>query len=297
MSLDLPSFDSLSSTLPSSLSSLLSSFGEAFTQNARLIRLRFADDSGIAPDLLLPHRLSGVEAISSCYRYELECLSVDMHIELKDLLGQPVEIRLLLADGDERVMAGIVTQAKQLGGDGGFARYGLLVEPALATLSHRMNSRVFQDKSVPQIVAAVLEEHIAANTVFARSFAVDDQLSRDYPTRSYCLQYRESDFAFIARLLAEEGISYRFMMKRRNTPWCCSTMRTGSMTTCNRSSASIAPTARSRKTRSPHGKARVRSYKLPPHCSPGITSRFPRSLRKQQAASTTASRVRRWQAV
>jgi type VI secretion system secreted protein VgrG len=210
MPLDLPSFDSLSSPLPSSLSSLLSSFGEAFTQNARLIRLRFADDSGIAPGLLLPHRLSGVEALSSCYRYELECLSADMHIELKDLLGQPVEIRLLLADGDERVMAGIVTQAKQLGGDGGFARYGLLVEPALATLSYRMNSRVFQDKSVPQIVAAVLEEHIAANTVFARSFALDDQLSRDYPTRSYCLQYRESDFAFIARLLAEEGISYRF---------------------------------------------------------------------------------------
>ena len=152
MSPDLPSLDS-------PLSSLLSSFGSVFSQNARLLRLRFANDSTIAPDLLLPQRLSGTEALSACYRYELECLSADMHIELKDLLGQPVEIGLLLADGDERVMAGVITQAKQLGGDGGFARYGLRVEPAIATLAHRMNSRVFQDKSVPDIVTAVLEEH------------------------------------------------------------------------------------------------------------------------------------------
>jgi type VI secretion system secreted protein VgrG len=203
MSLDLPPLDS-------SLSSLLSSFGAAFSQHARLIRLRFADDSGLAPDLLLPNRLSGTEALSSCYRYDLECLSADAHIELKDLLGQPVEISLLLPEGDMRVMAGIVTQAKQLGSDGGFSRYGLQMEPALATLSHRMNSRVFQDKSVPEIVTAILLEHIAANAVFAASFTVDDQLAKTYPPRSYCLQYRESDFAFITRLLAEEGISYRF---------------------------------------------------------------------------------------
>jgi type VI secretion system secreted protein VgrG len=203
MSLDLPSFDS-------PLSSLLSSFGSVFSQNARLLRLRFADDSGIVPDLLLPHRVHGTEALSTCYRYELECLSADMHIELKDLLGQPVEIGLLLAEGDERLMAGVVTQAKQLGGDGGFAQYGLRVEPAMATLTHRMNSRVFQDKSVPDIVTAVLDEHGAANPVFARSFTLDNRLSRDYPARSYCLQYRESDLAFITRLLAEEGISWRF---------------------------------------------------------------------------------------
>ncbi|HEX7646512.1 MAG TPA: type VI secretion system tip protein TssI/VgrG, partial [Noviherbaspirillum sp.] len=199
--------------LDPSLSSLLSSFGSAFSQHARLIRLRFDADSGIAPDLLLAHRLSGTEGLSTGYRYELDCLSADMHIELKDLLGQPVEIGLLLPEGGERIMAGLVTSAQHLGGDGGFATYRLLIEPALATLAHRMNSRVFQDKSVPEIVTTLLEEHTAANPVFANSFTTDNQLSREYPSRSYCLQYRETDLAFIHRLLAEEGISYRFTFK------------------------------------------------------------------------------------
>ena len=199
--------------LDPSLSSLLSSFGSAFSQHARPIRLRFDADSGIAPDLLLAHRLSGTEGLSTGYRYELDCLSADMHIELKDLLGQPVEIGLLLPEGGERIMAGLVTSAQHLGGDGGFATYRLLIEPALATLAHRMNSRVFQDKSVPEIVTTLLEEHTAANPVFANSFTTDNQLSREYPSRSYCLQYRETDLAFIHRLLAEEGISYRFTFK------------------------------------------------------------------------------------
>jgi type VI secretion system secreted protein VgrG len=188
----------------------LSSWAAPFAQHARLLRLRFADNSGVAPDLLLPHRLHGREALSACYRYELECLSADVHIELKDLLGQPVEIGVLLAAGDERLLCGVVTQARQLGGDGGFARYALVIEPCLAALAQRSNSRVFQDMPVPAIVAAILQEHIAGNPVFAAAFAFEDQLAGRYPARSYCLQYRESDLAFIERLLAEEGISYRF---------------------------------------------------------------------------------------
>jgi type VI secretion system secreted protein VgrG len=192
------------------LSDLLASFAAPFAQHARLLRLRFATDSQLPADLLLPQRLTGTEELSACYRYVLECLSADMHLELKELLGQPVEIGLLLADGSERLLAGLVTCAEQQGGDGGFARYGLVIEPALATLAHRTNSRVFQDRSVPQIVAAVLDEHRAANPVFAASFAYADELAHAYPARSYCLQYRESDLAFISRLLREEGISYRF---------------------------------------------------------------------------------------
>ncbi|TFV99533.1 hypothetical protein E4K72_16250, partial [Oxalobacteraceae bacterium OM1] len=61
-----------------------------------------------------------------------------------------------------------------------------------------------------QIVAAILDEHLAGNAVFAAAFSYEDRLLHRYPARSYCLQYRESDLAFIERLLAEEGISYRF---------------------------------------------------------------------------------------
>ncbi|TFV95239.1 type VI secretion system tip protein VgrG [Oxalobacteraceae bacterium OM1] len=202
---------SLASPLDTPLASLLASFAAPFGQHARLLQLRFAADAGLAPDLLLPHRLTGREALSACYRYELTCLSADLHLELKDLLGQPVELRLLQADGAARVLAGVVTAAQQLGGDGGFAQYRLVIEPCLATLAQRVSSRVFQDQTVPQIVAAILDEHLAGNAVFAAAFSYEDRLLNGYPTRSYCLQYRESDLAFIERLLAEEGISYRFL--------------------------------------------------------------------------------------
>src|SRR5664279_5079403 len=129
------------------LSDLRSSGASLFGQGSRLLKLRFAGSSGIAEESLLPHRIHGEERLSQTYRYVLECLSPDAYLELKTLLGQPVEIALLLSDGGSRLLTGLVTAAEQNGADGGFARYTLTIEPALATLTHRRNSRVFQDKS------------------------------------------------------------------------------------------------------------------------------------------------------
>ncbi len=192
------------------LADLQSSGASPFSHQDRLIKLRFSEGSRIAEDTLLPHQVSGEESLSRCYRYTLDCLSADVHIELKDLQGQPIEIALLLPAGGERLLTGLVTRSEALGADGGFARYRLTIEPALATLTYRRNSRVFQDKSVIEIVQTILDEHLAVNPVFVASFKHESHLTRSYPARSYCLQYRESDLAFIERLLAEEGISYRF---------------------------------------------------------------------------------------
>ena len=181
-----------------------------FGQESRLLKLRFSESSSIPEDTLLPHRLVGEESLSQLYVYTLDCLSADTHLELKDLLGQPIEVTILLPDDGERLLTGLITRAEQAGADGGFAKYILTIEPALATLTYRRNSRVFQDKTVPQIVTAILDEHNANNPAFTRSFQYQTQLSQTYPIRSYCLQYRETDLAFITRLLAEEGISYRF---------------------------------------------------------------------------------------
>jgi type VI secretion system secreted protein VgrG len=201
------------SNMPSGLASSaasLASFASVFTQHARLLTLRFPAAAGISAQSLLPQRLRGEEHLSRCYRHELECLSADAFIELKDLLGQPVEVGILQADGGTCSLCGIVTSATHAGADGGLARYTLIIEPALAMLTHRCNSRVLQDQSVPDIVTTLLDEHIAVNPVFASAFRVESHLRKEYPARSYCLQYRESDLAFIERLLAEEGISYRF---------------------------------------------------------------------------------------
>ncbi len=192
------------------LSDLAAAGVSLFGQCSRLLKLRFPGSSGLGEETLLPHRLSGEEGLSENYRYTLDCLSADTHLELKSLLGQPAEIILLLPDGGHRLLCGLVTHAAQAGADGGFAQYVLTIEPALATLHHRRNSRVFQDKSVPEIVSCVLDEHLATNPAFTGVFQYRNRLSKDYPNRSYCLQYRETDLAFIERLLAEEGISTRY---------------------------------------------------------------------------------------
>jgi type VI secretion system secreted protein VgrG len=194
----------------STLTDLAASGVSLFGQGSRLLKLRFPESSGFGEEVLLPHRLSGEEGLSVGYRYVLDCLSADTHLELKRLLGQAAEISLLLPDGGHRLLCGLVTHAAQAGADGGFAKYVLTLEPALATLAHRRNSRVFQDKSVPEIVSGVLDEHLAENPAFTGAFQYRNPLGQDYPKRSYCLQYRETDLAFIERLLAEEGISYRY---------------------------------------------------------------------------------------
>ena len=199
-------------------SQLIADFASAFQQDNRILRLRFAANAGIADDALLPENLTGTEQLSQCYRYQLTCLSPDAALELKHFNGQPVEIGIELPDSTERTITGLVSSSQQLASDGGFARYQLTIEPALALLSQRRAARVFQDQSVMQIIGQILDEHRAANPIFQQSFAWQADLSKEYPSRSYCIQYRESDLAFIQRLAAEEGISYRFQYTPGDNP-------------------------------------------------------------------------------
>ena len=166
------------------LADLAASGVSLFGQGSRLLKLRFPESTGFGSETLLPHRLSGEEGLSTGYRYVLDCLSADTHLELKSLLGQPAEIRLLLPDGGSRLLCGLVTHAAQAGADGGFARYVLTIEPALATLRHRRNSRVFQDKTVPQIVACLLDEHLSGNPAFTGAFQYRNRLTKDYLVRT-----------------------------------------------------------------------------------------------------------------
>ncbi|TJZ61641.1 type VI secretion system tip protein VgrG, partial [Chitiniphilus eburneus] len=196
---------------------MLASFASAFTQDQRLLTLHLGDGASDGAQLL-PQSVTGDEALSQPYRYQLECLSPDVGLPLKSLLGLPVQLGILTADGEEVVRCGVVTAAQALPADGGFARYGLSIEPPLVLLAHRRSSRVFQDVSVVEIVQAVLDEHIAGNPVFGATFALRFELAGRYPARSYCLQYRESDLDFVSRLLAEEGLAYRFEHAAGDTP-------------------------------------------------------------------------------
>ncbi|WP_448671698.1 contractile injection system protein, VgrG/Pvc8 family, partial [Escherichia coli] len=82
--------------------------------------------------------------------------------------------------------------------------YRLTLVPHLAYLAQRNNQRIFQHLTVPQIVALVLEEH----GILADAYRF--QLGTRYPEREYCVQYGESDLAFVSRLLEEDGIFWFF---------------------------------------------------------------------------------------
>ena len=223
----------LSAALPElpfdALENMLADFASAFTQNDRLFKLQVGDGK-IYDDRLLPQSVEGTESLSACYSYKVTCLSPDAFIPLKRLLGLDAQINILTAgsgmgDFDAHgpgllTRCGLITRAEALPSNGGFARYKLTIEPPLALLRYRTTSRVFQDKSVPEIVQQVLDEHIAANPTIGRIFQTQFTLRKQYPPRSYCLQYRETDLAFIERLLFEEGIAYTFGHEAGEVPIC-----------------------------------------------------------------------------
>ncbi|MEO3956267.1 type VI secretion system Vgr family protein [Chromobacterium piscinae] len=191
------------------ITALLASFASAFSQDNRHITLAIASDAA-GPEQLLPQTLDGEEGVSRPYRFQLDCLSPDGQIELKSLLGHPARIGLMNAEGGEDVRCGVISQARLLGSDGGFSRYGITVEPPFALLRHRRTSRVFQDMTVPDIIKQIISEHQTANPAFARVQTLDIKVDANQPVRSYCLQYKESDFDFIVRLMHEEGFGWRF---------------------------------------------------------------------------------------
>jgi type VI secretion system secreted protein VgrG len=199
------------------LSDLLASFAAAFNQDHRLISLQLGD-GGVWGEQLLPQSVSGREGVNQAYRYQINCLSPSNDIELKSLLGLPIVLGVADANGDVIERCGVVSQAQLLGSDGGFAKYSLQIEPPFALLRHRRTSRVFQDISVPDIIKQVIGEHQAANSVFAAAQTLDFKLSDDHPQRSYCLQYRESDYDFLVRLMHEEGLAWRFEHQPADSP-------------------------------------------------------------------------------
>ncbi|RKS21392.1 type VI secretion system secreted protein VgrG [Pseudomonas sp. WPR_5_2] len=144
---------------------------------------------------------TGKEAISQPYRFDLELVSERPDIELESLLHRQAFLSF------DAQGSGIHGQIFRIGqGDCGkrLTRYQISLVPRLAYLSQRINQRIFQHQSVPAIITQILKDHGILGDVFKF------QLGTDYPEREYCVQYAESDLAFIERLCAEIGIHYHF---------------------------------------------------------------------------------------
>lgn len=159
---------------------------------------------------LVAETLSAREQLSAgACRLDITALSSDAHIPLKSLLGQPVVLRLQTALDREqpRIWHGHVTAAEFRGANGGLARYSLTVEPWLAFLRARRDSFAYQDKSVFDIVESIFGDYKGQGAL-APQWRWDVKDRASYARRSLTIQYRETDYAFIERLLAEEGLFY-----------------------------------------------------------------------------------------
>ena len=158
--------------------------------------------SPLGEDTLLFRRMTGVEELGRLFRYDLELLSEDPAIVLHDVLGQSVTVRLNLAGDETRHFNGYVTDFSQVGALRNYTVYRATLRPWLWFLTRTTDCRIFQGKTVPEIIKAVFRE--LGFTDF------EESLSGSYRTWDYCVQYRETDFNFVSRLMEQEGIYYYF---------------------------------------------------------------------------------------
>ncbi|MET0981832.1 MAG: type VI secretion system Vgr family protein, partial [Telluria sp.] len=178
-----------------------------FSSASRLYALSIGEDEQ-ASQCLLVEAFSASDALHAIGARDLIVLSTSVHLRLDALLGKPATLHVSLADGTRTCFAGDISEVAQLGSDGGLARYRLRIAPWMWRLGQVRNSRVWQDKSVIEIVDAVFQPY--RPLARWRWSAETSSFMADARPRSYCCQYRESDLDFVSRLLAEEGLSWRF---------------------------------------------------------------------------------------
>jgi type VI secretion system secreted protein VgrG len=173
--------------------------GFGITQDDRILAI----DSPLGDDRLLLESLDGIEGLSMLFDFTVTVRSLDDDLDPAALLAQNVTLRLKLQDGDYRLFNGIVAAL-----DGGHAaargqrHYQLHVVPWLWSLTRTSDCRIFQNKSTLDILATIFAEFGYRD--------VDVSKAGPVPVRGYCVQYRETDFQFISRLLEEDGLYYFF---------------------------------------------------------------------------------------
>lgn len=155
---------------------------------------------------------SGSEAMSELYSYTINFTSTDKNIDARQLLSKPATLTMgagnLLSLTERKVVHGVVTHFERTGGSADEAKYCIVLEPFLALLGNQFRThRFFVNKSVPEVVTEVLQEH------GLKGWEYEFTLKADYPKREQINQYQENDLAFIERLLAEVGIFFFFTLQ------------------------------------------------------------------------------------
>jgi len=167
-----------------------------YSQAGRVIAIK----TPLGADALLLESFRGREAISELFHFEAELLAeIKTDVRFDKIIGQLVTVEIQRGPEEKRYFNALVKSFSETGRDHEFTSFRAELVPSFWLLSKRVQSRVFQDLSVPEILQKVL-----------KPFQVKYDLSATYHPREYCVQYRESDFAFASRLMENEGIFYFF---------------------------------------------------------------------------------------
>lgn len=154
----------------------------------------------LGKDVLLLVGFSGSEAISQPFGFQLDLLAEsDATIEFDKLLGQNITVTMALPNGSKRYFNGLCSRFSQGMRDAHFTAFRMEIVPQLWLLTRRAQSRTYQQLSVHEILQQTLQ-----------GLNVSYELQGTYEHRDYCVQYRETDFNFVSRLMEEEGIYYFF---------------------------------------------------------------------------------------
>ena len=170
----------------------------SYTQasNPILITTPFGDDK------LLLRTIQGEERISGLFQYHLEMVSQQNDLDFSKIVGKPVTVTFTLSTGDKAYRHGIVGRFVQLGKSARFTSYSATLYPWLWLMTMNSDCQIFQNMTVPDIIKKVF-----SNLGFSD---IKDSLTGSYTAREYCVQYMETSFAFVSRLMEEEGIFYFF---------------------------------------------------------------------------------------
>ncbi len=194
--------------------------GKLLSAKNRPLRMHLGFPDGVASNVLLPQRVTGVEAICDGIELRIYCLSLNSALPLKTLIGLPIEVQFVTDRGALRSICGIVAEASRGESDGGLATYQLVMRDALAILDLGVSSRIFLNQTELDVVQTVLSEARRNNPALAAAFEfeVESTLAvREFPVRRQIVQHNEGTGAFLRRLLKRRGISWFFRAGRASS--------------------------------------------------------------------------------
>jgi type VI secretion system secreted protein VgrG len=155
-----------------------------------------------ADNALVLSQMRAVEALSSLFRFAIEAVSLEADLDFSSALGRGCTVKLVAVDGLNRYFHGVITEAHWAGGQQDLHYYEIVLRPWLWLLTLTSDSRIFRNKSPAEIIKQVFSD---------RGFSdYRDETKTSRPKLSYCVQYRETDFNFVSRLMEEQGVYYFF---------------------------------------------------------------------------------------